>query len=151
MAGAESFTVGRRTRKPTNNKRFHTYPLSIRSTLKKAGIPIDPRTNGPAIAAYRLAGGTRPSRRDGKGWDIHHIYDGRFAAKDSGVTLNAAKDGKHFTQAAGLVAIHPIAHACADEYYWFAWQLRHEVFLRFGYDPDGIFSIRTNSMGFRTE
>lgn len=49
------------------------------------------------------------------------------------------------------LATPPILDACAEEYFWFAWQLRHEAFLRFGSDPDGIFSIRTNSVGFRTE
>jgi hypothetical protein len=126
--------------------------MSNVSKLKKAGITVDSRSNGPAVMAYRLAGGERPKRRDGKQcWNIHHLYDGRFPANDVGKTLHAVKDGKHFTQAAGLVAIHPIAHACAEEYFWFAWQLRREAFLRFGYDPDGVFSVRTDSMGFKTE
>jgi hypothetical protein len=138
----------------TNKTRYHVYPSSIVSKLKKANLTPNRLRNGPAIMAYRLAGGIRPPRRVGKqDWNIHHVYDGRFAfpPSSSGETLHAVKHGKHFTQAAGLVAIHPIAHACADEYLWFAWQLRHEAFLRFGYDPDGVFSARTDSMGFKTE
>ena len=50
---------------------------------------------------------------------------------------------------AGLVAIHPIAEALKDEYFYFAWLLRHEAFLRFGYDPDAVLSEKTGGYGFR--
>lgn len=50
---------------------------------------------------------------------------------------------------AGLVAIHPIAEALKDEYFYLAWKLRHEAFLRFGYDPDAIFSKKVGDRGFR--
>ena len=63
--------------------------------------------------------------------------------------LHAVKEGKHFTQPAGLFAIHPIAEALKDEYFYFAWLLRHEAFLRFGYDPDAVFSEKTDEYGFR--
>jgi phenylalanine-4-hydroxylase len=53
------------------------------------------------------------------------------------------------TQAAGLVAIHPIAEALKDEYFYFAWMLRHEAFLKFGYDPDAVFSEKVDELGFR--
>jgi len=127
--------------------KYHTYPSSIVSKLKKAGITrVNTLRNGPAIMAYRLACGIRPDRRIGKQgtkecWDIHHIYDGRFAfpPNDSVRPLHAVKDGRHFTRTGGLVAIHPIAHACADEYFWFSWQLRREAFRRFHYDPNGVF------------
>jgi len=59
------------------------------------------------------------------------------------------KDWKHFTQSAGLVAIHPIAEALKDEYFYFAWMLRHEAFLRFDYDPDTVFSEKTDEYCFR--
>ena len=52
-------------------------------------------------------------------------------------------------QSAGLVAIHPVAEALKDEYSYFAWLLRHEAFLRFNYDPDSVFSKKTNEYGFR--
>jgi hypothetical protein len=128
------------------NTRYHTYPRYIVTKLKKANHTPNRLRNGSAIMAYLYAGGMRLPRRVGKqdskqDWNIHHIYDGRFSfpPNRSGKTLHAVKDGKHFTQAAGLVAIHPIAHACADEYFWFAWQLRRESFRRFKYDPDGVF------------
>jgi hypothetical protein len=59
------------------------------------------------------------------------------------------KNGKHFTQSAGLVAIHPIAEALKDEYFHFALLLRHEAFLRFNYDPDAVFSQKIDEYGFR--
>jgi len=65
------------------------------------------------------------------------------------LALHAVKDGKHFTQAAGLVAIHPVAEALKDEYFYVAWRLRHEAFLRFGYDPDRVFSERIDEYGFK--
>ncbi len=53
------------------------------------------------------------------------------------------------TQAAGLVAIHPVAEALKDEYSCFAWLLRREAFLRFGYDPDMVFCGAVDGRGFR--
>ena len=53
------------------------------------------------------------------------------------------------TQAAGLVAVHPAAEALKDEYFHFAWRLRREASLRFGYDPDEVFSERVDEFGFR--
>ena len=122
-------------------KGFHSYPLEITKELKARKITIDRRTNGPAIMSYLLAGGERPRRKDsGHEWTIHHIYDGKFPFQQGQETLHAVTKGNHFTESAGLVAIHPIAEALADEYFYFAWQLRWEAYKRFGYDPDSIFS-----------
>lgn len=127
----------------TTRTSYHKYPHSISVRLRSKGIALDQRSNGPAVMAYLYAGGERPLRSDGhQGWNIHHIYDGRFPFPGSTITLHAIKDGNHFTQSAGLVAIHPLADACADEYSWFAWKLRYESFGRFGYNPDGIFRAR---------
>ena len=49
----------------------------------------------------------------------------------------------------GLTATHPVAEALADEDFRFAWLLRREAFLRFGYDPDAVFSERIDERGFR--
>ena len=59
------------------------------------------------------------------------------------------KDGNHFTQSAGLVAVHPIAEALADEYSYFAWLLRCESFKRFDYDPDLVFCKKIDEFGFK--
>ena len=41
-----------------------------------------------------------------------------------------------------LIAIHPVANAVFEEYPCVAWLLRAKAFLRFGYDPDSVFSAR---------
>jgi len=130
--------------------KYHSYPQDIKEKLKSKKITIDSRSNGPAIMSYLFAGGIRPQRSDGrKGWSIHHIYDGRFPFMDGKQTLHAIKDGNHFTQSAGLVAIHPIAEALADEFYHFAWTLRQESFKKFKYDPDQVFCTRIDKLGFK--
>ncbi len=124
---------------------YHQYPPEIQDQLNAKGIQADGRSNGPAICAFLLAGGERPVRDtrtpngNERGWSIHHIYDGKFPYPGHETTVRAVKDGKYFTQAAGLVAIHPVADAAADEYAEFAWWLREKAFNRFGFDPDGVF------------
>ena len=95
----------------------------------------------PAIFAFKLAGGDRPQRADWKWeWTIHHIYDGKFEAQPGWQTTHAVRHPAYFTEAAGLVALHPIADSLASEVALFAWLLRHEAFKRFGFDPDGVFN-----------
>jgi hypothetical protein len=48
------------------------------------------------------------------------------------------------------VAIHPIADALFDEFPVFAWFLRAHAYLRFGYDPDRVFSLDCDDYGFRS-
>jgi hypothetical protein len=121
--------------------RFHTYSANQRAELMTAKIRTDPRSNGPAIMSFLLAGGTRPDRDcPGRQWSIHHIYDGKFPAPSRDRTVHAVKEGNLFTDAAGLVAVHPIADALADEVAYFAWLLRREAFKRFKFDPDSVFS-----------
>ena len=121
--------------------KYHTYPDKIIATLKGKKIVLDTRSNGPAIVAYLNAGGIRPQRKKlNKQWSVHHIYDGQFLWPDKNQTLHAVRDGNHFTRSAGLVVIHPVADALADEFAYFAWLLRLEAYKRFKYDPDGVFS-----------
>lgn len=131
--------------------RYHSYPDETKKKLKSKGIGIDSRSNGPAIMAFVFAAGKRPKRvcNPNQEWHIHHIYDGKFPWPTKRETLRAVKNGKHFTQSAGLVAIHPIAEALADEYFYFAWLLRRESYLRFNYDPDLVFSEETDEYGFK--
>ena len=97
-------------------------------------------SNDPAIHAFLVAGGERPVRRHKDfGWDIHHLYLG-LPTSGGQKGIHAVKDGRHFTQSAGLVAVHPIADALYEEDLDFAMMLRQESFKRFGYDPDGVFS-----------
>jgi hypothetical protein len=119
---------------------YHELSAELRVKLRSAAIPLDLRSNGPAIMAYRMAGGERPIRAQSKhGWSIHHVYDGRFPAPGRATSIRAVTDGRYFTATAGLVAVHPIADALAAEVPYFAWLLRHESYARFGFDPDGVF------------
>lgn len=95
--------------------------------------------------AYLLAGGDRPDRvKLNKKWSIHHIYDGSFKAKGMNRIIRAVNEGNYFTESSGLVAVHPVADALADEVPYFAWLLRFEAFQRYGFDPDGVFSRKVN-------
>ena len=125
----------------TTRLKYHQYTPDQKQRLHEVGIPPDTRSNGPAIMAYRLAGGERPSRvAPAKKWSVHHhIYDGKFPAPGQKNTTHAVNDGRYFTEASGLVAIHPIGDALADEVPYFAWLLRREAFERFGFDPDSVF------------
>jgi hypothetical protein len=114
--------------------------------LLKAGITPDSRSNGPAICSFLLAGGIRPVRETGKGWNIHHLYDGKFPFDKNRVTTHAVKDGGYFTEAAGLVALHPLADAMADEFCDFAWWLRRGAYDKFGFDPDCVFKEMTSDL-----
>jgi hypothetical protein len=128
--------------------RYHRLPDRIKEEARSRGVQVDSRSNGPAVMSFLLAGGKRPRRSNRQDWHIDHIYDGKFPWITRNRSLHAVKDGNHFTQAAGLAAVHPVAEALKDEYPHFAWLLRREAHLRFGYDPDGIFSEKTDEYGF---
>ena len=130
-------------------QRYHRYPREIREAVKGRRIALDTRANGPAIAAYQIAGGQRPQRfGSANAWSIHHLYSGKFPYLGKLDTIHAAKLANHFTQSAGLVAIHPIADAIGDEFPFFAWMLRAMAFEKFGYDPDAVFSADHDEFGF---
>ena len=130
-------------------QKYHSYPSHIRQDAKAKRITLDSRPNGPAIAAFHIAGGNRPPRfGSSNSWSIHHLYSGKFPFLERGRTMHAAKNGTHFTQSAGLVAIHPIADAVVDEFPFATWLLRAHAFNRFGYDPDGVFSPVRDEFGF---
>lgn len=129
--------------------KYHNYPDTLKVLFRHQRVTCDARSNGPAIMAYLVAGGQRPHRNGNHAWTIHHLYDGKFPYPGSTrPSVRAVMDARHFTQSAGLVAIHPIADALADEFAVFAWRLRAEAFLRFGYDPEGAFSVSRDAFGF---
>jgi hypothetical protein len=134
----------------TRREKYHQYPENIVSSARHVGIRLDRRTNGPAIAAFEIAGGNRPVRFGSTNkWSIHHIYSGKFPYISLNQTLHAAYDGRHMSQSAGLVAVHPVLDAILDEYPFMSWLFRAQSFVRFGYDPDGAFSqIPGDSFGF---
>jgi len=76
------------------------------------------------------------------GWSFHHIYDGTSPLGKGKKTLNAHRRGLHFTQTAGMVAIHPIVEALYDHFPCIKRTLRAGSFDKFGYDPDRYFSKR---------
>lgn len=135
---------------PEGEKRkYHRYPELVRHLAESTGVTLDSRPNGPAIAAFVLAGGVRPERfGSSNAWSIHHLYSGKFPYIDRTSTTHAIKELCHFTQSAGLIAAHPVADALCDEFPFFAWLLRAESFRRFGYDPDGVFSGSRDRIGF---
>jgi hypothetical protein len=124
----------------TRETRYHTYSDEQRERLFAAGISPDGRSNGPAVCAYLLAGGERPLRSNGRrGWSVHHVYDGQHPTPSRTESVRAVVRGDLFTHTGGLVAVHPVADALADEFRAFAWLLRLEAFKRCGFDPDGVF------------
>ena len=130
-------------------QKYHRYPQPLRDLARQKGIKLDTRPNGPAIAAFQIAGGTRPERfGSSNAWSIHHVYSGKFPYINRTQTTHACKDCKHFTQSAGLIATHPIADALGDEFPFFAWLLRAEAYDRFKYDPDAVFSSEQDGFGF---
>jgi hypothetical protein len=119
---------------------WHEYPLALKQAVASMKGPWDPRPNGPAIKAFLIAGGNRPPRKGtNNAWSIHHVYSGKFPHSATQPTTHAKKEGLHFTQSAGLVAVHPIADALCDEFPFFSWFLRARAFQLFGYDPDHVF------------
>jgi hypothetical protein len=136
---------------PDEGKRqkYFCYPESIKLQARAVNVRLDTRQNGPAIAAFLIAGGARPERfGSSNAWSIHHLYSGKFPYLNRTTTTHAAKEALHFTQSAGLVAAHPVADALVDEFPFFAWLLRGHAFLRHGYDPDAVFSSSQDQFGF---
>lgn len=117
----------------------HVYPRELADKLLRLRLSPDPRNNGPAIMAFLAAGGIRPVCGN-EGWHIHHIYDGTGPLDGVPVAVpHAVRDGNLFTHSAGLVAAHPVAHHLAHQSDLLKWLLRREAFLRFGFDPMGVF------------
>src|SRR5437773_315903 len=134
---------------PGQKQKYFSYPAHIRQMARSRQVAIDTRPNGPAIASFLLAGGRRPGRfGSSNAWSIHHLYSGKFPYFGRQETTHAAKECNHFTQSAGLVAAHPIGDAVVDEFPFFAWLLRAQAYIRFGYDPDGAFSSSRDEYGF---
>jgi hypothetical protein len=138
-----------RVPEPGRRQRYFSYPGHLKEMARVRSIRLDTRANGPAVASFQLAGGQRPQRFGSQNsWSIHHIYSGKFPYRGYEETIHAAKDCHHFTQSAGLMAVHPIADSLADEYPFFTWLLRAKAFKRFGYDPDRVFSRDVDIYGF---
>jgi len=130
-------------------QKYFSYPRHLKHLASTAAIPLDTRANGPAVLAFRRAGGDRPNRYgSSNAWSVHHIYSGKFPYIGKTTTLHAAKHPNHFTQSACLVAAHPVADALVDEFPFFTWFLRAHAYTHFGYDPDCAFSTQVDEFGF---
>lgn len=128
------------------------YPDEVAARIKREVGRADTRSNGPAVMAFRLAGGRFESwmtKANGHHWSIHHIYDGTHPVPGwdalnhclgvPGTMISAVERREFFAHPAGLVAIHPIADKVAEEVGWFAWQLRYRAWRVHGFDPAGVF------------
>lgn len=135
---------------PGQRLRYHNYPEKIRQLAKEKNIYLDGRPNGPAVAAFEIAGGQRPKRfGSANKWSIHHLYSGKFPSPGHEKTTHAVKEKNHFTQSAGLLAAHPLIDALFDELPAIVWLFRFESYKRFGYDPDGVFTNgQIDGLGF---
>jgi len=122
-------------------QKYHKYPAFITDAAKRIKIPLDTRPNGPAIASFLFAGGERPvCFGSANAWSIYRLYSGKFPYIGRTDSLHGQMDGRHFTQSAGVVAVHPLADALSDEFPAFSWFLRARAFQMFGYDPDHVFT-----------
>jgi hypothetical protein len=132
-------------------RRYHKYPSEIKNLMKQEGIHTDSRPNGPAITSFLYAGGERPIRIGSTNkWSIHHLYSGKFTYPNkSALPFHAIKHHSHFTQSAGLLAVHPIIDALFDEIPAVSWLYRYKSFQKFGYDPMCVFSNKKHdTLGF---
>ena len=138
-----------RVPEPGKRQKYFSYPSHIRQIAKRKNVKLDTRPNGPAIAAFIIAGGDRPHRfGSSNAWSFHHLYSGKFSYLGKTSTTHATKECNHFTQSAGLIAVHPVADALVDEFPFFAWLLRAMAYVRFGYDPDTAFASDVDELGF---
>jgi hypothetical protein len=123
-------------------KDCYTYPKPLEDEIRRAGVPVDRRSNGPAIVSFLLAGGERPRRPYPSrwGWSVHHIYDGEFPRFEGERVPHAICDPNFFTDSRGLVAVHPFADYLTMREPLLAWLLRWEAFRRFNFDPMRVFN-----------
>lgn len=109
----------------------YNFPVGLQAKWKRQGREVgilDKRmNNGPPNSAFRLAGGKKPN-----GWQLDHIYDEE--------PMWSARDERHFTQSAGLVAMPAHAHRRRHSDAELSWLVRGIAFLKFQYDPLGVFS-----------
>jgi hypothetical protein len=102
---------------PGKKHKYFKYPAHIKEMASTIKYQLDGRPNGPAIAAFRIAGGERPGRfGSSNAWSVHHLYSGKFPYFGRERTIHAAKECLHFTQSAGVIAVHPVADALVDEF-----------------------------------
>jgi hypothetical protein len=109
---------------------------SLGNELSKVGVgSIEQYPAHPERFAFKFAGGWLQ-----QDWFFKHLYDGSIALGSAKKRLNALKRGKHFTQTAGMAAIHPIVQELYEAYPCLRRTLQARSFASFGYDPEHFFS-----------
>jgi hypothetical protein len=117
----------------TRQSEPYGFPTGLRAKWKSRRCGrLDYRMqNGPPNSAFNLGGGKKPS-----GWELDHIYDEE--------PMWSVRDGLHFTQSAGLVAMPRHAHRRRHSDSMLSWLVRGFSFLKFGYDPLTVFSAEAH-------
>ena len=109
-----------------------------------------PWSRNPAFTAFRYAGGHAPQTPQGEPWVLRLLYSGEQPFVGRTATLTCPEEGNHFTQTAGMVAVHPAIHQLWNTCPAVAHTLRARAFALFGYDPDGVLAEGHHDFGFVT-
>ncbi len=96
--------------------RFSPNDPRLKALLKEYGARVTGHLASPCRHAHELtheltfkyAGGSIPKTVEGVSWSLHHIYDTQLRLERLETQTDAPNDGRHFTQSAGLVAVHPV-------------------------------------------
>lgn len=104
----------------------------------------DPEAREPwafAVAAFKRCGGNVPQPVPGaERWPPPvHLYAGA-PALPNGSVFEATRHQNHYTQSAGLVAVHTVVHHLMPQYPCIVNTLRARAFKEFKYDPAKYFS-----------
>lgn len=105
------------------------------AALKERGISCTEKYPvHPDRFAFAFARGQHPND-----WTFHHLYDGIVPFHGRKKTLDAQKHGRHFTETAGMVTVHPLVQELYDHCACIRRTLRARSFTQFKYDPDEYF------------
>lgn len=119
----------------------------LMGALKERGISATEKFPvHPDRFAFAFARGQHPND-----WTFHHLYDGILPFHGQRKTLDARKHGRHFTETAGMVTVHPLVQELYDHRACIRRTLRARSFTQFKYDPDEDFAKGGphNEFGFR--
>ncbi len=93
-----------------------------------------------AAAGFRYGGGVVPQAPpEADGWKTRHLYAGAPALA-AGVAFDATRDPNHYTQSAGIVAVHPVVDHLMALHPCMVFTLRWRAFDAFRYDPANYFA-----------
>jgi hypothetical protein len=92
-----------------------------------------------AVAAFKYTGGNFPASSGADAWRLVHLYEA-LTVFGAGNRDEAARAARHFTQAAALVAVHPVVFHLKREHPCVVTVLQRVAFRRFHYDPTNQFA-----------